>query len=379
MECEVGFLLTATKQIKRANRNRIFRYILEKEQVSMADITRDLIISLPTTTQHVTALKKKGLLIEDGLYESTGGRPAKVIACNPRAKVACGINITHDTVDLIMVDLLGNVIDYEKEESLCEIDDSYMNRLRTMLFDMIRKNDLAERLILGVGVSLPAIVDGGGIIHDTAFDAPLPQNFRQMMKNYIPFPLRYFNDASSGGYAEFWHCKTVENLFYLSLSGTVGGAVRIHNRTFDGDDYRSAEIGHTTIVPNGRPCYCGQRGCMNTYCSSNSLALPANGGLQAFFQRLEANEAESLKKWDEYLNYLAIAINNIRLMFDCDIILGGNVGRFIPRYVPALEERLNRRDSFHRPAKYLRICEYHSESSAVGAALMFVDQFIDQI
>jgi len=371
--------VNAKAQIKKANRNRIFRYILKKKEVSMADISRQLVISLPTITEHMAKLKEMGVLVENGLYESTGGRRAKVISINPRSKVACGVNITHSTMDLVIVDLLGGVIDYFKEEIPCAINHEYLDHMRTQLLGMIEKNSLFEQSILGVGISLPAIVDADGVIYDTAFDAPLPPDVHRTTQEYIPFPVRFFNDASSGGYAEFWHCKSGENLFYLNLSETVGGAIRVHNRILDGDDYRSAEIGHTTIVPNGRQCYCGQKGCLYAYCSSNCLATPAEGGLRPFFQKLEDGDPECGLKWDEYLNYLAIGINNIRLLFDCDVILGGSVGRFVPKYVPQLAERLGRRDSFHRAADYLRVCEYHSESSAVGAALMFIDQYIAQV
>ncbi|MCI8525362.1 MAG: ROK family transcriptional regulator [Oscillospiraceae bacterium] len=366
-------------ELKKVNRNRIFRYILEREEVSMADISRDLRISLPTVTQHVGRLKDAGLLLDGGLCESTGGRRAKAIACNIRATVGCGINITHRDVDFVLVDLVGTVIDYTKLSVPCELNGDYLEMLRSTLLQMIQRSGLPAAAVLGVGISLPAIIDGGKRICDTAFDFPVPPHFQEDLRTCLPFQLDFFNDASSGGYAEFWHCKDAENLFYLSLSGSVGGAVRIHRRAYDGDDFRSAEIGHTTIVPGGRLCYCGQQGCMNAYCSSNSLSAQGGGSLETFFQRLEAGDPACAAKWDEYLGYLAIAINNIRLMYDCDVILGGSVARYIGRYVPELNRRLAQRDSFHRAGTYIRACRYDSESSAVGAALIFVDRFIDQI
>ena len=366
-------------EIKKLNRNRVFRHILERGQTSMSEIAKDLQISLPTVAAHIASLEEEDLLVEGGLYASTGGRRAKAIGCDPRARVGCGINITRNTVDLVAVDLKGSVIDYTKMTVRCEINGAYLAMLRGSLLDMIRRSGLPDSAVLGVGISLPAIIDGRKRICDTAFEWPVPEHFQEDLQASIPFRLDYFNDASSGGYAEFWDCKTSANLFYLSLSETVGGAVRVHGRVLDGDDYRSAEIGHTTIVPDGRPCYCGQLGCMNAYCSSNNLATPEDGGLKQFFAQLEAGNAECLRKWDEYLHYLSIAVNNIRQLYDCDVILGGAVGRFLPAYLPQLRQLLRQRDSFHRDTDYVRPCKYHSESSAVGAALLFVDQFLDAV
>lgn len=365
--------------IKKLNRNRIYRYLLEREQASIADISHDLMVSQPTVTQHIHSLMMDGLLKECGLYESRGGRRAKAYSCNPLAHVGCGINITHSEADVVIVDLQGKLIDYSKISLKGEMDSAMMRYLNETLQNMLMSNQLCAESVLGVGISLPAIIDGDGTIHDTAFEWPLTESFQRDLEDALPFKINYINDATSGGYAEFWHCKTTENLFYISLSNTVGGAVRIHGRLFDGDDFRAAEIGHVTLVENGRKCYCGQQGCVNAYCSSNNLIRPEEGKLSRFFYRLESEDAQAMEKWDRYLDDLAIVINNIHMLYDCNVILGGSVGRFIPPYMPELEARLAKRDSFYRAGNFIRCCKYHSESSAVGAALRFADQFIASI
>ena len=159
--------------IKRLNRNRIYKYTLEKEQVSIADIARDLLISLPTATQHVQALLKDGLLMEKGLCESTGGRRPKAYGCNPMARVGCGINITHSSVDIVIVDLLGNLVDHDVFTVDGIVDWETMWQIREVLLNMLRRRGLAESAVIGVGISLPAIIDANNTIHETAFDAPL--------------------------------------------------------------------------------------------------------------------------------------------------------------------------------------------------------------
>lgn len=365
--------------IKRINRNRIYRYLLEKGQASIADISHELMVSQPTVTQHIHSLMHENLLVECGLYESRGGRRAKAFSCAPLSHVGCGINIAHSEADLVIVDLQGKLIDYSKIALQGEMDSAMMRYLNDTLQNMLMSNHISCESVLGVGISLPAIIDGDGNIHDTAFDYPLTESFQCNLEEALPFKISYINDASSGGYAEFWHCKSTENLFYISLSNTVGGAVRIHGKMFDGDDFRAAEIGHVTLFENGRKCYCGQCGCVNAYCSSSNLIKPEEGKLSRFFYRLESAETEAVEKWNRYLDHLAIVINNIRMLYDCSVILGGSVGRFIPPYLPALQARLEQRDSFYRKEHFVQCCKYHSESSAVGAALRFVDQFVASI
>lgn len=56
-----------------------------------------------------------------------------------------------------------------------------------------------------------------------------------------------------------------------------------------------------------------------------------------FFEKLRCGNAEAEKVWDDYLKYLAIAINNLRMTFDCDIIAGGYVGAFLEEFARELK------------------------------------------
>lgn len=347
--------------------------------MTTADIASNLAISLPTAAMHISSLREQNLVVECGLHESTGGRRAKAFACNASAFVGCGIDITKSTIIVVIVDLRGNIVDFEKISREFAPEDGYLKLLNRSLIALLQKNGIPRERVLGVGISLPAIIDGDGRICDTAFAVSLPKSFQMDIRRNLPFRLWYVNDASSGGYAEFWDIRDRDNLFYLSLSSSVGGAVRIQNRVFDGDSFRSAEIGHVSLVMGGRPCYCGQRGCVNAYCSSDNLSSEGTAGLDNFFKDLEAGDAECRKKWEEYLGYLAVAIKNIRMLYDCDVIIGGKVGRHIPKYIPELTRRVQMLDSFQRGGNWILACKYRSKSSAVGAALIHIDKFIESV
>jgi len=65
--------------MKGKNRNNIYKLIYDSEGISKQDIARTLNLSLPTVSQNLAELKEKGLITEDGTFESTGGRKARVI------------------------------------------------------------------------------------------------------------------------------------------------------------------------------------------------------------------------------------------------------------------------------------------------------------
>ncbi len=372
---------TPNMELKRINRNRIFRSILRKGTTSKAEIAYELQISLPTVTQNIAALKAEGLVVESGEYESTGGRRAKMLSCSARARVAVGINVTRNHISAVVMDLFGGLIDSVRESWDCIDTQSTIRKIQELTERMLIANAIDDQTVLGVGIALPAIIDTDNLTVKTALVVPLPMDFYQQLRTYIRFPYALFNDANCGGFAELWSRRPMErDIFYFSLSGTVGGAAVINNQIYTGCDFTGGEVGHMTLVPNGRRCYCGKRGCVDCYCSSNRLAeLAPNGDLAAFFAAYQRGDAAAQQRMEEYLDYLTVAIHNVRMLFDCNIILGGYVGSYSHLFLDALKKRLFAADTFGHDVSYVTGCHYNTEAAAVGAALMYTSKFIDTI
>ena len=62
--------------------------------------------------------------------------------------------------------------------------------------------------------------------------------------------------------------QNIAECFYIMLSNNVGGAMIINGKVYSGNNFRPAEVGHMTLVPQGRQCYCGQYGCVDSYLSA---------------------------------------------------------------------------------------------------------------
>ena len=141
----------------------------------------------------------------------------------------------------------------------------------------------------------------------------------------------------------------------------------------------SGEVGHVTIIPGGKPCYCGQKGCLECCCNADVLAGQCGGSLKAFFDNLKEGDTECARIWEDYLDHLAIAVNNVRMLFDCDIILGGYVGGYLEPYLPQLKQVALNRNSFDKRADFLRVCKVKREALAIGSALPYIHKFWKEI
>lgn len=366
-------------EIKKINRNNIYRIVLAKENISKQEIAYQLHISIPTVSQNLNELIEYGLVRENGTFQSTGGRKAKVISSNPMARVALGLDITPNHVNLIMVDLASHVLRSQRYRLPFQRGQGYYATLEKLIGDMVKSTRVSEENILGVGVSLPAIIgaDSRSVHYAPLFDGLT--GLYEELADYIKYPYHFMNDANAGGFAELYDNPSSRNVLYLSLSNSVGGAVFVNGKLYYGEDMRSGEFGHMTLVPDGRRCYCGNYGCVDAYCSALLLSNVAEGNLALFFERLKAGDSKCRTAWEEYLHYLVIVINNLNVSFDCEVLLGGYVGRYLKPYLEKIRELTVKRCNFHMKHSSIQVSRLNEESSAMGAALYYINEFISQI
>ena len=167
-----------------------------------------------------------------------------------------------------------------------------------------------------------------------------------------------------------------QNAIYLSLNQTLGGAFCIEGKLFSGENQKAGEFGHMVLVPGGRKCYCGKAGCADAYCAASALLDEKTESVEQFMQQLQSGDEKAGEKWETYLDYLAILISNLRMAYDMDIILGGEMGGYLTDYMIPLGEKVMQYNGFDHDLRYLKNCSYKKEASAVGAAKHFLQEFI---
>lgn len=370
---------TANMEIKKINHTNIFQLLRQNSGMTKQDIVSHLQLCLPTVTQNINELQSEDLVSESGSVGNTGGRRAKTYDIVKDARVAVGLDITRNHITAVVVDLTGSVMSRIRVRRKFERTDDYYRYLGTLVESALAETKLAPARVLGVGIGVPGLVTGD---HQTVFYGEILSFTGATcaeFSKYIPYPTALYNDANAAGFAESWAASGLTTAFYLMLSNNIGGSVVLDGKIYVGQHLRSGEVGHTCIVPDGRPCYCGQKGCVDAYLAATELSSRTDGNLAAFFALLKAGDEETAAIWEDYLTHLAMTVNNLYMLFDCAVILGGYVGEFIGEFMDDIQERTRRLNSFENNADYLLVCSYKTEAIAAGAALGFISSFIDSI
>lgn len=375
----MGIKQTTNMEVKKNNRNRVFRYICKQGTVSNPDISYNMKMSLPTVTQITKELIEKGVIKESGELHSTGGRRAKALTAAVNIKQAVGVDITKNHVSFVLTNLAGKILKYVRIFLPYTHEEGYYQRVNEEMEKFLDESDADRNKILGVGISFPGIVDLDKRMITYSHILGVRMVSFDSVSCFFDYPCIFLNDANAGAYAEGIYSAEKKRFFYLSLSNTVGGAVFDSDRLVQGDHFRTGEVGHMTVVPDGKKCYCGKRGCLDAYCSALNLSDSADGKLEKFFDLLEKKDQEAKRLWDVYTDFLAVALNNIHMILDCNIILGGYVGSYAEPYMPDIWRKVLERNTFADDGQFVNSCKYGIGSAALGAALQVIENFVKEI
>lgn len=369
-----------TAELRRQNRNRVFRYIYSSETpVSKQDVAQNLSLSLPTVGQNLRELLDTGLLELQGTFDSTGGRKPKAIGVTANFKYSVGIMLSNRHIHIACIDLRAHQVCDQAIFKPFTGDEAYCRELGQTLEDFLTANHIDRERLLGVGIALPGIPnDERGVVELSPAVNARELNV-ELLKKHINYPCFIENDANAGGVAEWWNNSANSTMVYLSVQKGVGGAVLLDGVNYMGSHLHSGEFGHMCLVPGGRECRCGKRGCLEAYCSTARFSDDLGITREDFFAGLEAGNKEYRLLWDDYLDHLAIGIYNIHIVLDCDIVMGGVLAQFIEPYLDDLRRRVIDISSFDTDASYLCCSKYRKWTSCVGVALHFIADFLDTI
>lgn len=366
---------------RRQSRSSVYHYLYEtRDFCTRQSLAKALDLSLPTIYQNLTELVDAGLVRYAGQSQSTGGRKASGLAIVPEARVAVGVAITEDRLRFSAADLRLNEIAYHKVTHTARFDMDELGVLVAReLEHFLDKYHIERERLLGVCIALAGVTNPEGTLLLYAPTMHLRNVDLSGLTCRIPYPTYVENDANCSGYAEWFIRGDRENMAYLSLENGVGGAIITGGSVYGGENRRSAEFGHMCVEPGGLPCACGKWGCLEAYCSDWRIRNTLGVSLKEFFEGVEQGRPEYAALWKDFLFHLAVGASNIRMALDCNVVLGGFMSQFLDPYLPMLREFAAANDPFERRADYLQLGVLRSHAVPLGAALHFIQKFLDTV
>ncbi len=142
---------------------------------------------------------------------------------------------------------------------------------------------LQDVVAIGIGTPGPAKYSEGIIIRSTNMPKFKNVPICRMLNEKLGAPVVFDNDANVACWGEYaaGAGKGVKDMVFFTLGTGIGGGIVSNGELLHGCDENGAELGHMIIYPDGRPCNCGQKGCVEAYASADSTARRATEAIEA--------------------------------------------------------------------------------------------------
>ena len=372
---------TSASGKRKQTRSAVYQYLYAvRAPRSKLKIAQDLNLSMPTVYQNVNELLEKGYIEYCGLQQPSFGRPAMMLRTVDNARYAIGIYISPREIHMSATDLSRTEIAYRRIPHGFDPGSPESNAfIAKELENYIDSNGIPRDRLLGVGIVIPGVISPDETKLLYAPTLGLRDLDLRPLRETIPYPTRVENDATSGGFAEWYNSRERNSIAYLSLVSGVGGTILVNGALYAGNNNRSGEFGHMCVEWNGRPCSCGKRGCLEAYCSSARFQEELGMEPEEFFFRLRERDPKVLPFWEDYKRHLVIGIHNIHMALDCDVVLGGFLAEYLEPHLDELRKMLSEADPFDTQKNFLRVNRNSRFGSIIGAAFYFIRDFVDSI
>ncbi|WP_312692668.1 ROK family protein [Caproiciproducens sp.] len=278
-----------------------------------------------------------------------------------------------------VVDDGGSILEKVKYENTGRTGPFILNTYCKIIDGFLRKHRISA---IGIGAGGRIDTETGRVV----FAAGIYQDYigceiKKTIEERFRIPTTVDNDCKVAVLGESWASpvKKFGNVFGLILGTGVGGGILYNGRMIGGTHGGAGEIGHWILHPDGRPCTCGQNGCVEQYLSGTALwslynekcgADTIQSGY-AFFSRVSRKDAAALQVLDGFVRDLAVLSVSCANLFDPQAILfGGGLLDTYPYWWDAFTEQYAALGNVH--TKHVELIRAANGNSAaiLGAAYL---------
>ncbi|MFJ1605826.1 ROK family protein [Streptomyces sp. NPDC088253] len=380
-----GRRLPDTQQgMRRRNLSRVMHTVSAEGPLSRAAVASRIGLTRAAVSTLVDELIRSGLLEELG-PERPGrvGRPGSALAASGRGPAGMGAEVGVDHLAVCAVDLRGDIRARAVRHGTNRgrPPEPVLQELTALVRQVVAEAEREGLWPAGLAVAVPGLVarDARTVVrapnldwHDTDLGALLPGDL----------PLTVDNEANFGGLAELWlGDATPRDFLHVSAEIGIGAAVVVDGRLLRGTRGFAGELGHVPVWPDGPPCPCGGRGCLEQYAGEEAVLRaaglePREDRVGLLAERAAQGDTEVRRALRDAGTALGIALTGAVNLLDPEtVVLGGALSGLAPWLLPSLKGELSRRTA--GPACAVSVSPLGSEGPLLGAAHSVVRAVLD--
>lgn len=337
--------------IRDMNYHKILETIIHEEYISRADLAKQLGLTKATISNQVQTLLDDGLIEETGSLEtSKGRRPIMLKFCGSHAHVL-SFDIGLERINLLLSDLLGQHC-YSKQFSWNKDTEELLPFLSQTIKDLLAHPKQDGQNIIGICLGIHGVVHQDEILFTPYYDLE-KYPLKQELEHRFSLPVFIENEANLSALGEKTFSFGVSNLVNISVHSGIGLGIIMDGRLYTGANGFAGEFGHTIVEPNGKPCPCGNHGCIEQYASEAAILRKYNQlkntkacTIDDLVRDYQKKEGAAIFAIEDFVTYMAMGINNIVNIFNPQlIVINSTITAYLPDVTQQIYEKLSNRMS----------------------------------
>lgn len=264
---------TSQASVSESNRSRIVKHLYHNGISSRAQIAKALELTPAAITKITARLIEAGMIEETGDLEGSKNRRSIGLKLDTTRFRIIGIKFARSLVQIGVFDLCGNILSFE---NLPTVYDNTINDTIVTIHQRVEQLLDNDPSIVAIGMAVPGpyLRNVGRTAVVSSMQGWRKINFIDEFSTAFRVPVFIEQDARAGALAHYLFdpaFHTNDYLAYYLVGEGVGLGVIDNGRLINGFLGAATEIGHISIDVNGRPCDCGNVGCLERYCSSPTI------------------------------------------------------------------------------------------------------------
>ncbi len=275
-------------KIERKNyilRLKLVHALVENQSMTFAEIGSRLKTSLPKTLGLLNGLMADEVIIQDEKGASIGGRKPILNKLKSGLFHVLSVELELFSMKLTIIDNNSNKVRPTQTFPIkLSEDQSALPELLHTIDRYLDESDIPRAQLLGVGMSMPGLIDlerGQNLTY--LYDGENPISLRSAIAQRLNKPVHLTNDVKNAAVAElkYGFAQNKQDVLVILMDWGIGLGVIMDGKVRNGTNGFSGEIGHIPFVDDGKLCYCGKKGCLETVASGIALARLAKEGIRS--------------------------------------------------------------------------------------------------
>lgn len=278
-------MAVANRDLMRAiNRFAILHAIRDAGTISRVDLARRTGLSQATVTGITAELLGEGMLVEQPVGRSEGGRRPVPLALNPQGAYTVGVHLSVDQVCVVLMDLQANIL--KSHTRKLEEGSFAAEQVVEILVETVQaclwQAEFSKNQISGIGVAIPGLIDSRtGFVHYVPNYQWNNISLAVQLRERMGVAVYIENSANTLAIFEQWFGigRGTDNFLLVTTEHGIGAGLVLDGKLYRGRRGIAGEFGHTVIDSTGPMCRCGQRGCLEAICGNSAILREAGAAL----------------------------------------------------------------------------------------------------